>query len=202
MKICIVDYGMGNISSVNNALVHLGYNVKLVSNSWELKDYDVIILPGVGAFSKAMQNLKEQGLDRAIKEAAVRKKKIIGICLGMQLLLSKSYEFGETEGLGLVSGEVLSFDKVTQMKIPHMGWNYCKSKNHDFQLLNGDYYFVHSFYCKLNNKRDYLFTTTYEIDFCSALKVDDHIFGFQFHPEKSQKLGLQLLAKSIEYVEN
>ena len=102
MKICIIDYGMGNITSVKNALIHLKYDVTLVSEADKVAAYDIVILPGVGAFAKAMEVLKERQLDSAIREAAANGKIIIGICLGMQLLLSRSFEFGETEGLNLV----------------------------------------------------------------------------------------------------
>lgn len=198
MKVCIVDYGMGNITSVKNALLHLGYQVDLISDPNEVCQYDNIILPGVGAFAKAMEVLKYKKLDISIYNAVDEGKKLIGICLGMQLLLTRSYEFGETEGLNLISGEVLPFKKNTSLRVPHMGWNEAKTNNPDFADLNGDYYFVHSFYCSLVNKSDELFRTKYGIKYCSGLQKDNQIFGFQFHPEKSQKLGLSLLNKVLK----
>lgn len=202
MKVCIIDYGMGNITSVKNALIHLEYDVTLVSEADKVAAYDIVILPGVGAFAKAMEVLRERQLDSAIREAAANGKTIIGICLGMQLLLSRSFEFGETEGLNLVEGEVLPFKSDTELRVPHMGWNKASCTDTEFTELNGDYYFVHSFYCALKHQEDVLFTTEYGIEYCSGLKHGDKVFGFQFHPEKSQRLGISLLNKTLQYAQN
>jgi glutamine amidotransferase len=149
-----------------------------------------------------MEVLKARGLDKAMHLAAAEGKTIIGICLGMQLLLSKSYEFGETEGLNLVPGNVLPFKNDTELRVPHMGWNEATTTDQDFHDFNGDYYFVHSFYCDLKDKSDVLFTTDYGLEYCSGLKRGDKIFGFQFHPEKSQELGLLLLNQTLKYAQN
>ena len=199
MKVCIIDYGMGNITSVKNALLHLNYDVTLVSEPDMVAAFDIVILPGVGAFAKAMEILRQRQLDTAIIEAAKSGKMIIGICLGMQLLLTRSHEFGETKGLNLVSGEVLPFKLDSGLRVPHMGWNKASSTYSEFTELNGDYYFVHSFYCMLEKQEDVRFSTEYGIEFCSGLKHGDRIFGFQFHPEKSQKLGISLLNKTLRH---
>ena len=198
MKICIIDYGMGNIASVTNAIHYLKKEVDLVSNPNEINNYDIIILPGVGSFSKAMEILEENEVDKAIKDSVSKGKRLIGICLGMQLLFTESMEFGVTNGLNLIEGKVLPFESKNDLRIPHMGWNSSISESEGFKHLNGDYYFVHSFYCRPNDQEHILFKTNYGINFCSGINLDDQIFGFQFHPEKSQKLGLKLLDKVLK----
>lgn len=198
MKVCIVDYGMGNITSVANAVSFLGHTPNLVSDPELLNKSDFLILPGVGAFSEAMRKLKENGMESAILELVDKGKRILGICLGMQLLFSKSYEFGETRGLNIIDGDVLPFDKATTKRTPHMGWNDVATQNNDFKKYEGDYYFVHSYFCNPANKSNILFQTNYGVDFCSAVSKNDHIFGLQFHPEKSQKLGLALLNEILK----
>jgi glutamine amidotransferase len=198
MKVCIVDYGMGNIKSVSNAIEHLGKNVDLISEPELISNYDIIILPGVGAFKKAMEILVEKKLDIEIKKAANDGKRIIGFCLGMQLLFTSSNEFGNSSGLNLIEGDVISFNGDSNLSIPHMGWNSIYSLNNDFKSFEGDYYFVHSFFCRPLNEKDVLFITEYGSEFCSAVVKGDNIFGFQFHPEKSQKNGLRLLNHILE----
>jgi glutamine amidotransferase len=197
MSIAIVNYNMGNITSVVNSLRFIGLEATLVSDASELSDYETIILPGVGAFAKAMNELQVSGMAESIKKAARNGKKIVGICLGMQLLFTKSFEFGECLGLGLIEGEVLPFDASINLRIPHMGWNTIDSNKLDFNSYEGDYYFVHSFYCKPKFNDEILFKTNYGIEFCSAVKKDN-IYGFQFHPEKSQKNGLKLLENILK----
>ena len=195
MKICVVDYDMGNLKSVTNALTYLGFENDLISNPVDITNYDTIILPGVGAFGLAMEILKNKKLDIAIIDAVKNGKKIIGICLGMQLLFEKSFEFGENRGLGLIKGEVIRFTK-NQLRVPHMGWNKIKAINKKYKQFESDYYFVHSYYCVPKNQKDILFETNYGFNFCSAIN-NNNIFGFQFHPEKSQKSGLKLLKEII-----
>jgi glutamine amidotransferase len=197
MSIAIIDYKMGNITSVLNSLHFLGLDVTLVSDKSILGEFDTIILPGVGAYSKAMEDLESSGMSKVIVDSAKNGKKIIGICLGMQLLFSKSFEFGECKGLDLIEGEVLPFKGETQLRIPHMGWNSVNAALQDYEEHNGDYYFVHSFYCKPKFEKDILFKTNYGFEFCSAVKKDN-IYGFQFHPEKSQKNGLKLLENILK----
>lgn len=191
MKVGILDYDQGNIKSLKNAIFKVGYTSELVSVPDQLKDYDIIFLPGVGAFDNAMKNLKMKGFIEPIKQFVANDKKLVGICLGMQLLFEKSYEFGEHEGIGLIEGEVRPFKENINLNIPHVGWNgiIC---NEDYSDLNGDYYFVHSYYCKVANPKNIFSTSHYGIEFCSAVK-NNNIIGLQFHPEKSQKKGLELL---------
>ena len=197
MKVGIIDYGMGNLTSVSNALNFIGKEADLVSHSTEIASYDTLILPGVGAFGKAMDRIHSAGLGKPIIEAANQGKKVIGICLGMQLLFSKSYEFGEHEGLNLIEGEVLPFEAKDDLRIPHMGWNSIHSRNENFEDFNSDYYFVHSFYCKPKNDNNILFTANYGIEFCAGATSGDNVFGLQFHPEKSQKKGIELLSNIL-----
>ncbi len=197
--IAIIDYGAGNIFSVKNALDYLNVQNKLTKEAKDIENADAIILPGVGAFPWAMQKLNESGLVDTIKDLA-KQKPFLGICLGMQLLFEKSYEFSECEGLGLIPGYV---DKINEpnLVIPHMGWNKLEY-NHDCPLFNGlgdnEYvYFVHSYkaFCEDNNLYAY-------VDYgspVSALVSDGKtIFGSQFHPEKSGKTGLKILENFVE----
>lgn len=193
MKIGIMNYEMGNIKSVHNSLKYIGKESCIVNNPEGVESCDVIILPGVGAFGQAMNRLRSNGMDQSIIKASQTGKKVLGICLGMQLLFSRSYEFGHHSGLNLIEGEVLPFEKSMGLKIPHMGWNMINSTSDSFDAHSGDYYFVHSFYCKPSNPADSIFTTHYGIDFCSGVKKGDNIIGLQFHPEKSQKSGISLL---------
>ncbi len=197
MKIGIIDYGMGNIKSITNAVNHLNHTASLLTNPDSINDYDFLILPGVGAFSEAMSKLNETGMNHAIIDCVKNGKKILGICLGMQLLFAKSYEFGETTGLGLVEGDVVPFDKEIALKVPHMGWNEAIATDNYFKDLSGDYYFVHSYYCLPKKKEVTLFLTNYGINFCSAINLNSQIYGVQFHPEKSQHLGMNLLKRIL-----
>lgn len=197
MKICIIDYGMGNITSVFNAIKYLKKDVELVSDANDIVNFDVIILPGVGAFPEAMEVLANNEIDIAIKESVIKGKRLVGICLGMQLLFSESTEFGLTKGLNLVEGRVMPFSPNDGLQIPHMGWNTSTSEIDGFKNFNGNYYFVHSYYCSPKDPKNILFETNYGIKFCSGIKANDQIFGFQFHPEKSQNLGIQLLDKVL-----
>ena len=192
--IAIIDYGAGNIFSVKNALDYLGLENKLTSDKNDLISADALILPGVGAFPSAMKMLEKSGLTDVIKEQAA-KKPLLGICLGMQMLFEKSYEFEEAEGLGLIKGKV---DKIIAPGyiIPHMGWNRLEKLN-DCPLLEGlgddEYvYFVHSYqaYCDDSSIAAY---SEYP-DKVPALVMDGKfVYGAQFHPEKSGKTGLQIL---------
>tara|TARA_B100000963_G_C22623833_1_gene671306 strand:+ start:1264 stop:1866 length:603 start_codon:yes stop_codon:yes gene_type:complete len=197
MSIALVDYGMGNHSSVKNSLKFIGFDIELVNKSEALADYSTLILPGVGAFAKAMDKLNTTGMGDAIRDAVTNGKKIVGICLGMQLLFEESYEFGKHQGLGLIKGKVLPFEGKVDLRVPHMGWNEANSNVEGFEEHNGDYYFVHSFYCVPTNEENVLFKSSYGIDFCSGVIENNQIFGLQFHPEKSQKLGLELLKKIL-----
>lgn len=198
--LAIVDYGVGNLFSLKSSLNSIGAEAKLVSTAEELKTAERIILPGVGAFGDAAKKLRETGLFEAIKCEAAAGKPIMGICLGMQLLLEKSFEFGEHEGLGLIKGEVRPIDEVipNSLKIPHIGWNELKFKEHPlFKNLHGGecVYFVHSFYGA--NCPSVIATTDYGAELTAAV-ARDNVMGCQFHPEKSGPVGLEILKSFCE----
>lgn len=199
-RIGIIDYGMGNLKSVANALEELGCKGIIISTAEEVFNYEKIILPGVGAFGEAMENLKNAGFDEAIKEFVSKGKFILGICLGMQLLCNDSQEDGFFKGLGLIDANVLPFKRVDKLKVPHMGWNSIHLFRDDFithNILDGnDVYFVHSFYVKNNCEDDILAVTEYGLKFTSIMRRDN-VIGMQFHPEKSQEVGLRLLNSFI-----
>ncbi len=201
--IAVVDYNMGNLRSVENAFLKIGSKVTIVKNPKEIKNYDKLILPGVGAFGDAMKHLKQSGLDEAIKEFASLGKPLLGICLGMQLLLESSDEFGEHEGLGLICGKIRKFDKEkfqTPLKVPHMGWNeiFVQKKTPLFKNLEKEFYlyFVHSYHAICESKYT-IGESEYGYSFSSAINKDN-IYGLQPHPEKSHKNGLQILKNFTE----
>lgn len=192
----IIDYNMGNLASVYNACHLLDGKATIVKDPNELNNYDRIILPGVGAYADAMKHLNETGMKEAIYNFANTGKPMIGICLGMQLLFESSQEFGHTDGLGLIEGEVIKFDKTKMhedFKIPHMGWNTIINDNHAlFEGLENPYlYFVHSYHA-VTDEKNIIGKTTYGYDFVSAVNKDN-IYGFQPHPEKSHDNGLKIL---------
>lgn len=193
----IIDYNMGNLASVYNACSLLDTKASFVKNPEDLKNFDRVILPGVGAFGDAMENLNETGMKDAIFEFAKFGKPMIGICLGMQLLFESSEEFGSHEGLGLIDGKVVLFDKSRMhedTKIPHMGWNVIKTQNEHtlFDGLENPYlYFVHSYHAVTNSK-NVIGTTEYGYEFVSAVHKEN-IYGFQPHPEKSHDNGIKIL---------
>ncbi len=202
MKIAIIDYKMGNLFSVQHACRNVGMDPLITSDKKEILDSDGVILPGVGAFAKAMQHLNELNLVNPIKEYIESGKSFLGICLGMQLLLSQSEEFEGSAGLDIIDGKVIKFPSTAdggQIKVPQIGWNKIYKNNSHLNgsadiidgLADGEYmYFVHSYYSKPSNKNDILTTTDYEsINYCSAIRRDN-IIATQFHPEKSSKKGI------------
>ncbi len=195
MKIGIIDIEMGNLESVKNALLVIGFQPELILNPEDLKTCDGVILPGVGAFPMAMQRLHETGFVLAIHEYCKSGKLFVGICLGMQLLFDWSDEFGGGAGLGIIPGKVEKIPECIGYAIPHMGWNNVVSKNTAFESNAGDYYFVHSFICIPDDANEVLFECEYSISFCAGVQRSNNIFGFQFHPEKSQTTGLDLIRK-------
>ena len=192
--IAIIDYGAGNIFSVKNALDYLGLESALVKDEKSVREADAVILPGVGAFPAAMEMLEKSGLIGTIKEEAA-KKPFLGICLGMQLIFSKGYEFEECDGLGLIPGDVRKID-APDLIIPHMGWNRLEKQN-DCPLLEniGDdeyVYFVHSYKAQCEDK--YIAAWSEYGGKVPALVYDGkYVFGAQFHPEKSGGTGLKIL---------
>lgn len=202
-KVVIINYGVGNHFSVQKKLNRMGVDVVTTNNEIDIQQADKIILPGVGHFNKAMENLQQLNLINLLNEEVLQKKKpILGICLGMQLMASSSEE-GNTKGLNWIDATVEKFNITDQLKykIPHTGWNQIKALKSS-KLLKGitdfsEFYFVHSYHFKCNNMSDALCNTNYESDFISAVEYDN-IFGVQFHPEKSHDTGKQLLKNFIE----
>ncbi|UTJ07122.1 imidazole glycerol phosphate synthase subunit HisH [Arcobacter roscoffensis] len=197
----IIDYNMGNLASVYNACHLIDAKASIVKDPNELKNFDRVILPGVGAFADAMEHLNETGMKEAIYEFSKTGKPMIGICLGMQLLFESSQEFGHTEGLGLIDGEVVKFDKSKMhedIKIPHMGWNTIINKEHSlFEGLENPYlYFVHSYHAQ-TKEENIIGKTIYGYEFASAVNKDN-VYGFQPHPEKSHDNGIKILENFIK----
>ncbi len=194
--IAIIDYGVGNLNSVYKALERLGFKAKITNDIEEINDSKAIILPGVGAFHDAMENLKQTGLIDCIKENVKSGKPILGICLGMQILYEKGFEDGEWEGLGFLKGEIVKFED--NLKVPHMGWNQLNinKDNSDNEILKyideGDYvYFVHSYYAK-SDFSEVLTYADYGVK-VPGVVANKNVYGMQFHPEKSGETGLNLL---------
>ncbi len=206
-KVAIINYGMGNLFSVKQACKYCGLDAIITYSRDEIRSADAVILPGVGAFADAMETLQRLHLTDTIKEAAFSSKPFMGICLGMQLLCKRSYEFGEHNGLGIVKGSVVRLDKPKDsqgniLKVPQVGWNTIykrESSRGSWQdsllegLSDGEYmYFVHSYYVKLHAPQLCLSMTRYgDIEFCSSLKYKN-IFACQFHPERSGAQGLKI----------
>ena len=197
----IIDYGAGNLFSVQNALNYLQIENKITANPADLADADGIILPGVGAFRDAMTMLNESGFTEAIKVQAAAGKPILGICLGMQMLFEKGYEFGETDGLGLIPGNVVLIDGGG-LKIPHMGWNDLTVLNDcplSADVADGDYvYYVHSY--RADTSDEYISCYTMYNEKIPGLVYRDNVYGAQFHPEKSGQVGMNILKNFAKVV--
>ena len=205
----IVDYNMGNLASVINAFENVGAKIAIESDPSKLQDYEKLILPGVGAFGDAMEHLKSNGMDKAVKAYAKSGKPLLGICLGMQLLFESSEEFGNSEGLGLIEGKVVAFDESKfdhKLKVPHMGWNEMfpqpvgaePSLCPLFVGLDNEFYlyFVHSFHAVCDDKYA-IGKTYYGYEFVSAVNKDN-IYGIQPHPEKSHENGLKIIENFVK----
>ena len=207
-NIAIIDYNLGNLYSVKNALVHLGFKPVITSDPKELMSYNSAILPGVGAFGEAMNNLKKSDLVIPIHDFIQSGKPFMGICLGLQLLFSMSYEFGEYKGLGIIEGEVIKFpNSEKNLKVPQVGWNKIivpigkTWENTPLQnVKQGTFmYFVHSFYVKPASSDFVIATTNYQgIEYCSGIQMKN-VFAIQFHPEKSGKIGLGIYNDFLNY---
>lgn len=203
MQITIIDYGMGNLHSVAKKIKALGHTPIITSDPKEIAKADKLILPGVGHFGKAMENLDKLRLVDVLNETTLSKKvPILGICLGMQLMANKSEE-GNTLGLGWIDTEVVKFNvkDTLKYKVPHTGWNQITMLK-DSLLMKGipdlsEFYFVHSYHLKSCNQNEILNETEYEYSFTSAIEKNN-IFGVQYHPEKSHDVGKQLLKNFIE----
>lgn len=201
--VVIVDYGLGNLFSIKSACEFAGMRAEISSSIDHLQTASLVILPGVGAFAEAMRHLKQLDLIQPLKDLAASGKPMVGICLGMQLLMTESFEFGCHKGLGIIPGKVLPLKdelKHTTSKVPHIGWNKIEPSHSQLwqnSLLknvpqNAMMYFVHSYYCQPADSQTILSKTNYGgFDFCSAVQLDN-ISAFQFHPERSGAEGLIL----------
>ena len=197
--VSIIDYGMGNLASVQKALNFLNVKSVITNEHSVIKDSSIILLPGVGSFAQGMENLNERNLvDLLTEEVKIKKKPFLGICLGMQLIMEDGNEPYECKGLGWVEGEVKKFE-LLDLKIPHMGWNNIQILNNKYynNLENSDFYFIHSFHVKTKNDQDIAATVNYGFDVVASVQKDN-IFATQFHPEKSQGAGLSLLKTFFE----
>lgn len=199
--IAIIDYGVGNLKSVFKAFSNLGADVVITSDVKTINNSRAIILPGVGAFKNAVDNLEKLELMECIKDNVMSGKYILGICLGMQLFYDKSYEDGEWQGLRLLRGEIVRFKE--DLKVPHMGWNQVHINRYD-DIINGiqegEYvYFVHSYYLKPKDFNEVILSSSYGA-LIPAVVRKDNIIGMQFHPEKSGKTGLKLIKNFWEMV--
>jgi len=200
--IAIVDYGVGNLFSLISSLQAIGQSAIVTSDKNEILAADKLILPGVGAFEDAIKKLRDSGLDKTLFEFAATGKALMGICLGMQLLFEKSYEYGEHDGLGLLKGEIcpIKNDVPASLKIPHIGWNALKfTKKHPIfrYIQDGScVYFVHSYYAK-GCDDSIIASAEYGTDICAAV-AKGNIMGCQFHPEKSGTVGLNILKAFCE----
>ena len=202
MAVSIIDYGMGNLRSVQKGFEKIGAQAKIISTPQQVADAEAIVLPGVGAFKNCLENLDSLKLITPVLKSIESGKPFLGICLGLQILFTESKEFGNTPGLDIIKGRVIRFktdtrcDDTPHLKIPHMGWNSISIKNGGPCLEgieNETYlYFVHSYYVKPNDENVIATTTDYGIEFVSSI-LKDNIFACQFHPEKSQKAGLKIL---------
>jgi imidazole glycerol-phosphate synthase subunit HisH len=202
--ITIIDYKTGNLGSIQNILRRIGEQSVVTSDKEQIANATKLILPGVGAFDTGMRNLQDLDLIEVLNnKVLVEKIPVLGICLGMQLL-SKESEEGLLAGLGWIDAETIKFrfEDIIEYKSPHMGWNFLK-QNKPGKLLENmfsdpRFYFVHSYFFRANNPEDILTTTTYEIEFTSAVEKGN-ILGVQFHPEKSHKFGMKLLKNFVDF---
>ena len=196
--ITIIDYGAGNIKSVEKALQFLGEEVRLTGDPEEVRSAEKLILPGVGNFGDAMRHLEEQHLVTAIRDAAGAGTPLLGICLGLQLLFERREESPDTPGLGLLAGEILRIPETPGLKIPHMGWNSLHLQNGGKLFRDtpeGAYvYFVHSYYLKAEDGEIVKAVTEYGAEIHASVEKDN-VFGMQFHPEKSSDVGLAMLRR-------
>ena len=198
MKMAIVDYGKGNLRSVQKAFAEVGFDAQITSEAGEIEGADKVVLPGVGAFADCVTTLRSKQLDGPIVRHIEKGKPFLGICLGLQMLFDVGYEDGEHAGLGIIPGKCVRFDvdRTRGLKVPHMGWNQLRFKKPSplFRDLapESNVYFVHSYYVVPNEAEIVAATTDYGGEFTSSI-WRDNVMATQFHPEKSQKVGLQIL---------
>jgi glutamine amidotransferase len=198
--VAIVNYGMGNVASVIKALNHLSINALVTDNVQKIEQASHIFLPGVGSFAQGMFNLKNFGLIDVLNEQVlIKKKPFFGICLGMQLIATKGYEPSENLGLGWISGEVKKIQELDK-SIPHLGWNNILTRSNSLisRFDNQDFYFIHSYHFVAKNKENIVAEVDYGSRYVAAIQMEN-IFATQFHPEKSQNSGLELLKSFFEF---
>ena len=198
-KVCVLDYGSGNVASVYNLINRLGYDIKVSNKVEDIKKSSHLILPGVGAFGSSVEKIKNNiSIELLSDEVKVKKKPFLGICVGMQVLAEKGLEFGTHEGLGWIEGTV---EKINAKVLPHIGWNNIEIKKNSPIFSNiknaSDFYFVNSYAFKVKDNNFIIAETTYENTFCSAVQKEN-IFGVQFHPEKSQKVGQDIIENFLK----
>ena len=200
-EVVLIDAGTGNLRSVQKALESIGAHVTRTADPQKVTNAKKVVLPGVGAFGDFMSGLRARGLEPVILDLAARRVPLLGICVGMQALFDVGEEMGEYKGLGLLKGKVVRFADSLSVKIPHTGWNQVHARNDALlfdQINDGAYvYFNHSYYCQPWNSSDVIATTDYGIQYACAVQKDN-IIGVQFHPEKSQTTGLQVLKNFLE----
>ena len=201
-KIALLDYGMGNLHSVTKALELVGAEVELIKGCDDFKDYDAIVLPGVGNFGDGIEQLHKRGFFSLVKNWISANKPFLGICLGMQMLLEESEEAPGIPGLGVCKGKVIKFHPDdNKLKVPQMGWNTVKARENCpiFEGIENEsyFYFVHSFYVAAEEQEVIGGETEYGIKYCSFIWKKNNVFATQFHPEKSQKTGLKLLKSFV-----
>lgn len=203
MKIIMIDYGVGNLRSVKKALESVGAEVIQTDEPEVIEMGDKVVLPGVGAFQDGMLGLQQRGLISAIHQVVKRRTPLLGICLGMQVFFNQSSELGDSDGLGFINGDVKKFP-VGRLKIPHTGWNQIKVRANEplFRGVadNAYVYFNHSYYCAPVDSKVMKASTAYDVTFASAVHSGS-IYGVQFHPEKSQDVGLTILRNFVEHCE-
>ena len=200
-RVILIDAGTGNLRSVQKALETIGANVERTNDPRKVLSGKRVVLPGVGAFGDFMSGLRSRGLEDPVKEITARGVPLLGICVGMQALFDVGEEMGEHAGLGLLAGKVVRFAESLSVKVPHTGWNQLEVRN-DARLFNGInsgtyVYFNHSYYCQAWNSSDVIGTTDYGRSYTCAVQREN-IFGVQFHPEKSQAVGLRILKNFLE----
>jgi glutamine amidotransferase len=201
-KIVIIDYGMANLRSVQKAFEKVGYAAHISGDPQQVAEADKVVLPGVGAFRDAIARLREAELVEPLMAHLRANKPFFGICLGLQLLFTKSYEEGEYAGLNFFEGDVVRFPNVPGLKVPHMGWNQLRVLKHAVPLegiaRDAAVYFVHSYYPAPRDRSIIATETNYPTPFTSAVSYEN-VFATQFHPEKSQRVGLEMLQRFAEH---
>lgn len=196
--VAIIDYGVGNLRSVEKAFAAAGTQAIVTGDEGVLREADALVLPGVGAFRTCINLLAARGFDELVRERVANGTPLLGVCVGMQMLFEESEEFGSTPGLGLLGGCVRRFD--TKLVVPHVGWNQVRQRRSHPLLAGIDdpafFYFVHSYYCRANDQSVVIGETDYSGDYASVV-ASANIYGVQFHPEKSQSAGLRLLGNFV-----